>query len=408
VTGDGRLVLSQKRFRTIERGELGEPPWRIPMTIECSDGDTVRSLTLLFDERERTVDLPTGKTTRWVHPNAGERGYYRWDVGGDMLRALVDAGAQDLDVRTRKGVVSNATALLLAGRLAGPDFLEILRRAAGDPNPQVIDQVLTGLETVRASLIDDDQSPAFATFVRRTLAPVLDRIGLEARRDEPEAVTGLRPSLLRWLADAGRDSALLVRARQLADAYMEEPSSVEPSLVGTVLRLAAIQGDRDRFERYRQRFETTAIPTERVDFLAALAWFDDDALVEEALRYALEGPLRPNEVDDIAREMIAQRAGRGDRVWRWLTENYDALAARTPPILQPAFTRFAGGCSAQRIDEARTFFSSPEHAPTGTAEELEKTAEKVEECVALHDREGAAVATYLTRAARSGQKRGSP
>jgi len=57
---------------------------------------------------------------------------------------------------------------------------------------------------------------------------------------------------------------------------------------------------------------------------------------------------------------------------------------------------FAAGCSGQRIEAARAFFSAPEHDPPGTDRELAKVVEGVENCLRLNAREGEAVRAYVS------------
>jgi hypothetical protein len=56
----------------------------------------------------------------------------------------------------------------------------------------------------------------------------------------------------------------------------------------------------------------------------------------------------------------------------------------------------AGGCSLERLEAAKKFFADPAHAVSGSEQELAKTADQVKDCAGLRQREGAAVAAYLT------------
>ena len=60
---------------------------------------------------------------------------------------------------------------------------------------------------------------------------------------------------------------------------------------------------------------------------------------------------------------------------------------------------FAGGCSEERIGQAREYFADPEHAPPGAEKELAKVSERVEDCLDLREREGERVRAYLTKPA---------
>jgi len=54
-----------------------------------------------------------------------------------------------------------------------------------------------------------------------------------------------------------------------------------------------------------------------------------------------------------------------------------------------------GGCSTERLEAAREFFTHPDRVLDGTEAQLEKVTESVTDCVNLRQREGAAVASYL-------------
>jgi hypothetical protein len=261
--------------------------------------------------------------------------------------------------------------------------------------------VLSGLRGVRRAFVARGVEESFAAYVRRTLGPALERMGVDKRADEPEAVTALRPSLVDWLGDEGRDPQVREHAGRLARAWLTDPTSVDPSMAEVALQIAALDGDRALLEEYRKRFEAASIPAERARYLRALGAFRDPALVEEALSYTLKGPLRPQEVFAIPQRVAAQSPAQEERVYRWMTENYAALSSRMPPAVAATYLPyFAGGCSAERLAAARAFFADPARNLPGTEAELAKVGEVVQSCVELRDREGRAVAAYLQSATR--------
>jgi hypothetical protein len=131
-------------------------------------------------------------------------------------------------------------------------------------------------------------------------------------------VTLVRPTLLSWVGNHGRDAQIQAEAGRLARAYLEDPKSVDASIAGTVLGLAAQTGDRALFDTYKQRFEAAKVPAERGRFLAALGNFRDPASIEAALQYAVEGPLRPQEITRLPGSIATTATGR-DRAYRWMT-----------------------------------------------------------------------------------------
>jgi alanyl aminopeptidase len=388
-----RVRLSQRRFAN----QGASPPattWRIPLALKYETGGAIRNRVVLLGGPSDTVTLEG--PVAWVHPNANERGYYRWSVPSATRRAIAEGGERVMTVRERVGFVGNASALLDAGSLRGDEYLQLLLPFARDPDPQVVGAVVDALEKVKRAFVTAELEATFAGYVRGLLAPSLERIGMERRPDEAEAVSLLRPQLLLWLGRDGRDPAVLAHAAKVAAAYLADPAGADPSVVGVALKLRALSGDRALFDEYRRRLEAATVPADRERFLSALGYFRAPDLMEEALRFAAAGPLRPQEMFEIPQGVgtaVAEEA----RPYRFMKENYDAIRAKIPPMFLVFMTHFANGCSEERARDASAFFSEPPHSVPGTDKEMAKVAEGVRDCAALRSREGGAVASYLRR-----------
>jgi alanyl aminopeptidase len=394
-----RVKLTQERF--LNHGVQAEPrTWRIPVGLKVYDGTAVSTQSVLLETPEAVVELEVSGTPVWVYPNAGERGYYRWKAPADLLDALTRDAPSRLDVTERIGLLSNLSALLDAGALHGDELLRNLQRYSGDPDPLVLGSLLEVLGRVHQAFVTEELEEPFARAVRHTLGPALERIGLKRVEGEPVTVTLLRPELLGWLAAEGRDLKLLAHAEALGRAYRADPASVDPSLADAAVRLSARRGGRALFDEYRKRFETAEAPAERRRYLRALGQFRDPALQDEALRYTLEGPLRPNELGAIQQAMIETERDL-DRTFRWTLQNHAAIVKRIPPMFASFLPYAASGCSAERLRQAQEFFGKPENQAPGTDTALAKVADQVNDCVRLRQREGAAVARFLKAGAES-------
>ena len=235
----------------------------------------------------------------------------------------------------------------------------------------------------------------FARYIRRTLGPALQRFGLSKTEGEEEAVSLLRPRFIGWLGNRGHDEKVLTYADSLAHAYLRDPSSIDPDLAEVVLGVAASRGDRTLFGLYRKQFETTTIPTERTNYLSALGKFRDPNVVEAVLQYELDGPIRPHEHGTIPFRIARLSPQHRDRVFEWMTANYDTITSMRPPEFAAYLVWFADGCSEDRLEAARRFFAEPPHKPQGTEKELEKVAEDVIRRVGLRRREGCSVVAYF-------------
>ncbi len=398
VLPGGRVRLSQERFLHYGVRAPRATAWRIPVTLKYADGAAVRTRRVLLIRATEVVTLGTARAPAWIHPNAGERGYYRWLVPPESLLTLAREAPRVMDARERIGYVGNLTALLGGGRIHGDDFLRALGPLADDLRPEVVSAVMAALGIVRWVFVEEGaaqqlQAP-FAAFIRKTLDPAVRRFGLTPAPGEAEAVSLLRPQLLAWLADAGAGA----RARDLAEAmakkYVEDPASIDRSLADTVVWLSALRGDRSLFRLYRERFEAAEIPSERGLYLGALGGFRDPKIAARALRYVLDGPLRPPEAVSL---LLAVDGTEDllDRRLEWTIENYDALRRRIPDSAAVVLAHLASGCSEARLRKAQEFFSDPAHAAPGMDRELAKVAESVTNCTSLRAREGPVVSRYL-------------
>jgi alanyl aminopeptidase len=387
----GRVRLTQRRFAN-QGVSPAAATWQIPVGLKYETTGKVRTRVVLLTGPSATVSLEGPPA--WVHPNAEESGYYRWSVPAAARRALAGGGQRTMTVRERVGFIGNASALLDAGALRGDEYLELLVPFARDTEPEVVGAVVGALGKVKAAFVTPELEATFAGYVRRLLGPALERVGKDRRPNEAEAVSLLRPPLLLWLGRDGRDPAVLEHAGKVAAAYLADPASADPSVVGVALMLRALSGDRALFDEYRRRVETATVPAERERFLAALGYFRAPELVEEALRFAVSGPLRPQEIFEIP-EGVGTAVVNEERPYRFVTENYEAIKAKLPPMFLVFMPHFARGCSEGLARSAAAFFAQPGHAAPGTEKEMAKVAEAVRDCAALRSREGAAVAAYL-------------
>ncbi len=398
VAVEGRTVrLRQERFHNLG-AEVPPARWRIPLTLKWSDGTTVATRTILLADSEQALTLPAAPV--WIEPNAEERAYCRWNVPPALLETLADSAARALDPRERLGLVNDLSALLDAGLLRGDAYLRLLAHFGDDVEPQVVDAALRGADHARDLFVTPATEAAFAAWVRHTFGPAYERLGPSRVAGESETATQLRAALMTELGDAGRDPNVLQRARTLTTAYLADPASIDASLAEPALALAAIRGDSALFEAYRERFESTTLPTDRARLLAGMAAFREPAVLARALDYTLAGTVRPNEIVDVFVDALQPAANKA-QVFDWTVRNYRTLAARVAPYQVTVLARAAGGCSAERIEAGRAFFLAPAHRRAGMEKEFAKVADATRDCLALAGREGAAVTAYLLALARS-------
>lgn len=396
VTGGGVLEISQRRF--LNAGvEAPKQIWNVPVRVKYFDGKETHTRTFLLDEESKRVEV--GTNVVWAVPNAGAIGYYRWNAPMDVVVRLADDPMGTMDRKERAVFLANMRALLNAGEISGGDYLAILSSLGKTPEPEIVQAVINELGSTEVAFVTDDLRDPFAAYIRQTLGAALDRFGIDKKDGEAESVSALRPRLLAWLGLQGQRQDVRNHCKKLAQVYLADPAAIDPSLAGVALLVAARDGTRQDFEIYKQRFETADVPVVRNRFLSAMGNFSDPALRDEILSYLLNGPVRPNDMYLAIGGISSTAAGR-DRLYRWMTDNYEAITSKFPAVFASYLPYFAGGCSEERLAAARGFFSRPEHNVEGTDNSMAKVTEQVLDCVNLREREGAAVADYLSRFSR--------
>lgn len=282
-----------------------------------------------------------------------------------------------------------------AGEVHGDTYLKALSWFGRDAESQVVSSTVEALGGVQTAFVPDSLADLFAVYVRRTLSPSLERIGLERRDGEDETVSGLRGELFRWLATRGRDEKVMAYARTLATRYLADSTSVEPGLADAVVSLAARTGDAVLYDDYVRRLESTAVPAVRRRFLGALGAFESPELVSRSLEYMLSDKVRPTEMSLIMMGGGRRSEAQSERMFQWMTAHYDQLAQRLPPPAMRFMPMMGSGCSAERLAATEAFFGDPVRAMPGIDKMLERVRDNVNGCLSLRERESARVTAYM-------------
>jgi hypothetical protein len=132
-------------------------------------------------------------------------------------------------------------------------------------------------------------------------------------------------------------------------------------------------------------------------FFTALTWFRDPALVKRTLGYALSPAVRSQDSGTLIGMLMARPWAR-DLAWEFTKEQWPALLQKLD-IFQgiPAIVEsFGAFCSATRAAEVKQFFAS--HPLPAVDRTVQQAVERIENCVALDERQSKPFAAWLTLA----------
>ena len=393
LTPDGRLRLTQRRF-----ANLGVQPadklWQVPVTFMWSARGQVHHERVLLATAEQTVAIPGLADADWIYPNAGEYGYYRWTLPPALNARLATRAAAVLSPGERLGLLDNVSALLDAGLVSGGDFLTYLAAFAGDPEPEVTQKVIAGLDKVQAAFIAPGREEKFNAFTRALLSPALARIGVKPASGEPDYHAPLRAQLYEQLGRELADPAVVAAAEGFTRQFLADPDSLDASLAGAALAVSAYHGDAALFERMRAAAERNTSPGARRVLLTALGGFHDPVLVDRALAYSLTPALNSTEFLGIATRTAALPGGRR-RTVEWAQANFDAIKAKAPPQRTANLINLADGGDATLFAGWRDFLLDPARTTQSAAINATKVADRVALRQLLRERELANIEAYL-------------
>ena len=243
--GRGSVSLAQTRF-TLDAasGEPSPPLWQMPVCLRTgTDGQPTCEL---LSQATRTVTLPS--CPAFTLPNAGGRGYFRTLLDPPALKA-VESNIAQLTGPERLTLLGDEWALVRSGRHDVGSYLDLASAFGGERKEPVLASLLGSLRTVDVYVATPETRPAFRAWMTRLLGPAAAQIGWKAGPSgDDDNTMALRAALLRQLGGAG-DAGAVAEARRLVDQELQEPHSVDSTLLNIAVDVAATSGDAALYEQ---------------------------------------------------------------------------------------------------------------------------------------------------------------
>jgi alanyl aminopeptidase len=392
-SGGAKLSVSQSRLVPLGAPAHREQRWQIPVCVRYGHGAAARQSCSLLTERSATVDLEGG-CPKFVAANAGGRGYYVADYRGDLLNRLA-TNWSDLSIPEYAGLLYDLRSLLRAGSLSGAQALEWVRAAGSSRDRHVVEADIELASFVRDQLVVESQRARFSEFVREVFGERARKLGYAPRRSESDDDQLLRRSLMRFVAP--EDPRLAADARRLALAWIKNRKAVDPSMVDSVLLIAARTGDAATFDAFLAEAKKASDSLDRRNLMIALLSFRDPTLVRRGMGLLLDPEFDIRE---------SETAWRYSRYWNparrevhdFIAANFDAMAKRVSRDTPGGWPGYAAGlCSEKDRADVETFWSERIANYAGGERTLKQALEQIELCTRLRGAQERAVAEFLAR-----------
>jgi len=393
--GSGTSVkLHQDRFAS-----LGNPPssgsqlWVIPVCFK-TPGASPPECTLL-DRRDQVASLPACAANAFG--NANGRGYYLSDYPADKAVALAQARSA-LSPAERLTLLGDEWWMTRSGRHDIGVYFDVASAHASDPTPSIAGQIGRSLRTAHDAIVPPSNVAGFEDWVRLRFGPELTSLGVPGPAADSDDRQSRRAALLMLVGVTGNAPDVQREARDLAMKYVAEPASIPPTLASTLLSVAAYKGDTPLYDRYVATLPTlTGRPEEYYRLFNALAWFQDPALVQRTLRFAISPQVRTQDTASLIGGLLSRPTSQ-DAAWTFVKENWNTLT-KSLGIFQgiPRVVGATGAfCSREKQADVEQFFKA--HPVPAAERTLRQAFESIDSCIAVKERQAPAAAAWLASA----------
>jgi len=211
-----------------------------------------------FDEGKEMAEKLLG----FIHEKLKENGKDFKDLSEEQkIRLLIDRS-----MLSKTSLVSTATHFDLL-----PEFKKETNFAIWNP-------VLALISDLKLFYTPDDADfSKFQLFVGSLIGYNLERLGLEPKDGEDDNKTKLRQVVTGLALYSGNKAVI----DDLADRYEDDAEKIHPEMRDSVL-LAKLRRDPEIFSTYLEKYQSTADPNLKDDYLSALTDLQDSIVTAEA------------------------------------------------------------------------------------------------------------------------------
>jgi aminopeptidase N len=387
ANGNSRLTLRQQRYfsspESFEHG--GNNAWTVPACMKSGAAERCELLTAASQSATMRGCAP-------VLLNAGARGYYRSAYDPPGLSKMAAIAELQLSPPERMMLVSDAWAGVHVHQLSVGDYLALVSALKDDPTDALVDEFARRLRTVGEYIATDEDRETYAAWVRRSFSPPGEKLGWTPSANDSEQQRALRADYLNLAGYVGRDPQLLALSRNLTQQYLKG-EAVDAALMNPAAAIAARSGDAALYDQVLQHAKRARTSEAYNRDLRMLAEFEDPALVQRTLQYAVSPDVRAQDVLYLFYPLMRNPAAR-DATWRFVQQHWDAVAPRLDNYSTGAVVGMTDTfCDAGNRDSVQRFFQ--EHRLGAAERALRLTVESINNCIDLRQRQSPNLSAWL-------------
>ena len=388
----GKVSVDQRRF-FLSPGITPDPTqeWTLPVCFATANVPACELVT----PQTSSVNVPASGL---FFANAAGKGYYRSAYAPAQYADLVTHAESALTLSERISLAGDEWAQVHANKAPVGDYLNLVAALKSDTSAEVFSNAAGKIGIIADKVASTkEERDELAVWVSRNFAPEYVKLGPPAPGDSPNTLE-LRAQLLGLLVDHGNDPAPSAQARKIADRYLDDPASGDPTLGQAALEAAVENGDAALFDRLQKMYETSTDPELQEDALRLLVQFDNPAMLERALEYSVSSKVR-NQDAAIQLAIGLQVPENRDATWQFIKTHWDQVQAEVTTELGSYLVGGAGSfCTNEAHEDVKSFFAA--HPVPASDVALRHALENIDSCVELRRLQEPNLKTWL--AAQSG------
>ncbi len=386
VAGKGTVTLTEDRF-AIHDPKAAKLDWIIPVTLGAPGHEPTR---ILLTKTPYVLPLPACDAP--LKANLGEDGYFRTEYDAASLKPLAAVFTQ-LDPADRANLLGDQFALFLAGRAELGTYLDMLPALKAETDIAVWQDTLSHLTRLDSLTRGSPVRAAFRAYARGLLRPEFDRLGWDAKPDEPFLDALLRPELIAALGQFD-DADIKAEARRRFDAFAADPTKLAPDLRAPVVAIAGHNADQATYDRLRKMGETATSSEEKLRDFNAMASATDAKLIAETVQYATTGQVPNGRVTRFL-AIASRTSDNPDLVFKLVQQQQQAIRSHLTDQGQDQLLPSAASGSSSTVT-ARALVSDPvSHASIGAKIVAARAADAIATAAELQQRAVPALAAWL-------------
>jgi alanyl aminopeptidase len=391
-----KLAMSQHRYAPTGSKIDPNRTWTIPVCVRWGAGGKTGRDCMQMSTQTAELPLSAAACPDWVMPNEGSVGYYRSQLEQPLFTKLIARARKDLSTGERVGLIGDVNALVENGAVGKGVALALVADLAKDPSRHIVDASI-GIVAGIDEMVGEKLRPNYERFIRKLYLARAKQLGWQSKPGEGPDAKELRPELLSLVAGDGKDPALDAEATKLAYRWLDDRASIDPTVVGSVLGVAARYGDQALFDRLHAEAKKVTDRAQRARILSALGGFADPKLVAQALALILTDEFDLREAGGLSRGAMSDPRTRLV-AYAFVKEHFDEISAKLPPAYRPYMAYFALPlCDDKYKPELEAFLTPRIEKLDGGPLALAHAMEELSLCSASRKAQAPAVEAFLAK-----------